>query len=94
MLKSISQYLLLFAVFISSGCATLSPSFEDPTVTVSSFRVLPSDSISPKFEIGLHIVNPNNVPLELEGVAYTASIEGNQVLAGASNELPVIPGGS
>ncbi len=91
MLRLISQYLLLTIVIIISGCATLLPSFEDPTVTISSFRIVPSDSISPKFEIGLHIVNPNNVPLELEGVAYTASIEGNQVLTGASNELPVIP---
>ncbi|ARN76397.1 LEA type 2 family protein [Oceanicoccus sagamiensis] len=91
MFKSIRQGLLLLLVLISSGCTLLSPSFEDPVVTVSSFRVVPSDSISPKFEIGLHIVNPNNVALELEGVAYTASIEGSQVLAGASNTLPVIP---
>jgi LEA14-like dessication related protein len=91
MLRSTSQCLLIITLLISSACATLSPSFEDPVVTVSSFRVIPSDSISPKFEIGLHIVNPNNVALELEGVAYTASIEGSKVLAGASNTLPVIP---
>lgn len=91
MLIPIIRYLLIVLLLISSGCATLYPSFEDPVVTVSSFRMLPSDSIGPKFEIGLHIVNPNSVPLKLKGVAYTANIEGSQVLTGVSNTLPVIP---
>ncbi len=68
----------------------MGPDFEDPTVNITSFRILPSDSLNPRFEIGLHIVNPNNVALELQGLAYKASIEGHQILAGASNDLPVV----
>ena len=44
----------------------------------------------PRFEIGLHIINPNRQPLTLTGVAYTISIEGYRIMTGVSNTLPVI----
>lgn len=82
---------LLLAVMLLQSCATpLNPKFEEPTVTVNSFNVLPSSSLTPKFEIGLHIVNPNSVALKLRGLTYTASVEGQQLLTGASSDLPEI----
>ena len=80
---------VMMAVLLA-GCATLRPNFDTPTVTVSAFRVVPTNSINPSFEIDLHIINPNNTALELRGVAYTASIEGYKVLSGVANQLPVI----
>lgn len=78
---------LLFAMF---GCASLEPGFETPTVGVSSFRVLPSEGAAPRFEIGLHIINPNRTALKLEGLVYSVSLEGHKILTGVSNELPTI----
>lgn len=79
------------ALLISiSGCAGLEPGFETPTVGVSSFRILPSEGAAPRFEIGLHIVNPNRSALNLEGIVYSVTLEGHRVLTGASSELPVI----
>jgi LEA14-like dessication related protein len=72
------------------GCVGLEPGFETPTVGVSSFRVLPAEGMAPKFEIGLHIVNPNRSPLKLEGIVYSVILEGHKVLTGASSDLPVI----
>lgn len=72
-----------------AACATL-PDYETPTVNVTSFRMLPSGTMTPRFMIGLHIVNPNRIPLELEGIAYSVYIEDHKILTGASNELPVI----
>jgi len=77
-------------VFTLAGCATLSPDFEQPTVNVSSFRLLPSNNIVPRFEIGLHVINPNRVPLELLGMSYQVELEGHRVLTGVANELPMI----
>jgi LEA14-like dessication related protein len=82
---------LIFIVSLSSGCATLDPNFEEPEVTVSSFKVLPDGSINPTFEIGLRVVNPNNTALNLKGLSYTASIEGNKILSGVANQLPIVP---
>lgn len=80
----------LAALVALAGCAVLSPGFETPTVAVNSFRVLPSQGSAPRFEIGLHIVNPNRSALKLEGVIYSLSLEGHKVLTGASSDLPVI----
>jgi LEA14-like dessication related protein len=72
------------------GCAGLEPGFETPTVGVSSFRILPSTGVAPRFEIGLHIVNPNRTALKLEGLVYSVTLEGHKVLIGVANDLPVI----
>ncbi|HKL62062.1 MAG TPA: LEA type 2 family protein [Woeseiaceae bacterium] len=74
------------------ACTGLRPGLETPTVTVSSFRPLPAQGAVPRFEIGLHIVNPNREALELRGLAYTVSLEGRELIKGAENELPVIEG--
>lgn len=73
-----------------SACAALTPRYEQPGISVTSFRLLPADSVNPKFEIGLHITNPNAVELALRGMAYSASIEGQEILTGVNNQLPVI----
>ena len=54
-----------------SACATMSPGFETPSVTVSSFKTVPAESGMPKFEIGLRVLNPNSEALELKGVAWS-----------------------
>lgn len=74
------------------GCGALRPDFETPSVTVSSFRTLPSGGVMPKFEIGLRVMNPNPVALELAGVAYTISLEGSELIKGVANNLPTVPG--
>lgn len=78
-------------VSLVSGCAGMTNSqFEQPVVSLSSFRMLPQEMVSPKFEIGLHIINPNRESLSFEGIYYTVNIEGYDVLAGVSNNLPTV----
>ncbi len=74
-----------------SGCAGITdPRFESPVVSLSSFRMLPQTESGPKFEIDLHIINPNRTALDFEGIYYTVTIEGYDVLAGVSNNLPIV----
>jgi LEA14-like dessication related protein len=84
--------LIMLAALAVSACVGMGPGFETPTVNVSSFRALPSESGMPKFEIGLHVTNPNSEALKLRGVAYTISVEGRELMKGVGNELPVIEG--
>ena len=60
-------------------------------MSVNSFKILPGGSINPTFEIGLRVLNPNSFSLNLKGLSYTASIEGNQVLSGVASQLPIVP---
>jgi len=84
--------LVIFATATLAGCAGMRPGYETPTVTVSSFRALPSEGMVPSFEIGMRVINPNRESLELKGVSYTVSLEGHELITGVGNELPVIEG--
>jgi LEA14-like dessication related protein len=84
--------LLFCFLFMLPACAMLQPSIEAPEVQVTSFKVLPSDSIAPRFEIGLHVINPNRSALKLEGLTYSVKLEGHKVLSGVANDLPMIEG--
>ena len=89
---------LLLALFLVAlqltGCAGMQPGYESPTVSVQSFRAVPSDGGTglPSFEIDLHVINPNLDPLKLAGVSYTVSLDGNDIIKGVGNDLPVIEG--
>lgn len=80
------------AICLLPACATLDPDYEEPTVTLSSFRALPSEGMVPAFEIGLRIINPNRQPLRLEGVVYTIAIEGHELVKGVGKDYPLIEG--
>lgn len=84
-------WVLLTALFLAA-CATLGPDYEQPTVTLSSFRALPSEGMTPTFEIGLRVINPNPAPLELEGVVYTIAVEGHELVKGVGKDFPAVEG--
>jgi LEA14-like dessication related protein len=91
MMKQFTLRLItLLALFILTSCAVLNPNFQEPQVSVNSFKILPGGSINPTFEIGVRVVNPNNTALSLKGMAYTASIEGNKIFSGVANQLPIV----
>jgi LEA14-like dessication related protein len=84
--------LAILALFILSGCAGMQTSYDPPSVSLTSFRFIPGDSIVPRFEVGLRIINPNRDALELEGLFYSITIEDNKIISGVANELPIIAG--
>lgn len=86
------RQVLLAAVWagVFTGCATLDPNYEMPSVTVSTVRAVPVPGGIPNFDIGLRVLNPNATPLQLRGVSFTISIEGQKLVRGVGNQLPVI----
>lgn len=74
------------------SCASLDPNYEEPTVTLSSFKALPSEGMFPAFEIGLRIINPNSQPLNLQGVVYTVSLDDYELIKGVGKDFPAIEG--
>ena len=84
--------LLLLGCLLLVSCATLDPDYEKPTVTLSSFRAIPSEDMVPAFEIGLRIINPNASDLNLEGIVYTVSLAGHDLVKGVGKDYPVIEG--
>ena len=46
----------------------------------------------PAFEIGLRILNPNSQTLKLEGIVYTISLQGRELVKGVGKDFPPIEG--
>lgn len=80
----------VLAVILVGACATMRPGFEEPAVTLTSFRALPAEGMAPSFEVGLRIINPNPDDLELRGIVYTVSLEGREVIKGVGKDFPTI----
>jgi hypothetical protein len=87
------SFLLISGLWLGlvAGCTTLRPDFETPSVNVTSFTPLPSQSFTPIFEIGMRVVNPNSTKLSLRGMSYKVYLNDYEVVEGAANELPVVP---
>lgn len=80
------------ACFLLASCATLNPDYEEPTVVMTSFHATPSEGAMPAFEVGLRIINPNPEPLKLEGVVYSISLQGHELVKGVGTGYPSIEG--
>ncbi len=88
------RWIVLSALLICLlvGCASLSPYPERPNVSVTSFALAPdSTGLTPRFRVGLNVVNPNRRDLPLVGMSYGLDIEGTRILSGAAADLPVVP---
>lgn len=87
--SAVMMFMVLLGAF---GCTVLKSNFVEPTVTVSSIRMLPAKDINPRFEIQLHVVNPNRDAIDLQGLAYRLKLQGYPVLTGVAKDLPTIEG--
>ena len=88
----LSTFLMLIGAFTLTSCASLNPDYELPTVTISSFKVAPVVNGLPTFDIGLRIINPNPEPLNIRGVVYSVSLQGQEVIKGVGKDYPQIEG--
>jgi hypothetical protein len=83
--------ILLVCLFLSA-CG-IAPGFERPQVDITSFALAPQSSgaMTPRFNIGIRVINPNRISLPLQGMSYSIEIEGNRILSGAKPDLPQVP---
>jgi len=86
-----TRILSVLAVFVLSACVTLQPDFEKPSVELVAIRALPSEGMSPQFEIDLRVLNPNRTELKLSGASYSISLENFELVKGVAANLPVVP---
>lgn len=79
-------------ILLVGGCASLSPDFDPPKVTVESVESLPGATGGPRFGIKLRVTNPNTQALDIAGISYTIAIMGKELINGVTNDVPVIEG--
>lgn len=83
--------ILSVGVFVAGCSGRGEPAFEQPTVSLTSFGLMPSDGRAPRFVIGLRLVNPNATPLKVRGLSYTVELEGHRMLTGVTSRIAEVP---
>lgn len=76
------------ALFFLSGCATMNLNYEEPSVELISFKVLPANGFEQNFEVGLKLTNPNNFELPFNGISYQLSVAGETLAHGVAANIP------
>ena len=82
----------LLALALLAGCAAMSGvKPEPPTVSVASVRPLNLSLRKQRLRFTLRVENPNGFDLPLEGLDFVATLGGDRVARGSSDEEVLIP---
>lgn len=81
----------VFAAASMCGCAGLLRSVEPPQITLSDLRIQEIRHFETLLEVDLRVVNPNDFPLIIQGVACDLELNGQHFGAGVGKEGATIP---
>ncbi|NQX88391.1 MAG: LEA type 2 family protein [Halioglobus sp.] len=84
--------LILLWSFLLTACAGIVADRDPPKVSLASFRSLPVESGAPRFEITLHVINPNAETLDIAGISYSIAIMDKELIVGVANDIAPIEG--
>ncbi|KWE78964.1 LEA type 2 family protein [Burkholderia territorii] len=82
--------LLLFAaVFALGGCASLTR--EPVSVTVAGLDPLAGQGLEMRFSLKLRVQNPNDAPIEYDGISVALELNGAPFASGVSDRSGIVP---
>ena len=76
---------VVIAVLILAACAAL-PGREPIQVTVAGIEPLPGESLEARMLVKLRVQNPNDAPVEYDGVYVKLEVQGSTLATGVSAE--------
>jgi LEA14-like dessication related protein len=82
--------LALLPALATAACATWR-GIEEPDVLVTRVDLADTGSLEQKLDVGLRIHNPNEFPLEVEGIRFDLAIDGEPVARGYDDTHFTIP---
>ena len=91
MRQALIKTFILSASLWLIACSSMVPN-DPPKVNLVSVVPTAGDSMTPSFDINLRVVNPNKQALSLAGAVYTLSLNGHEIVTGATSDLPEVPG--
>jgi LEA14-like dessication related protein len=88
--RSAPLALLAFAVLVSGGCANLQRR-EPIDVIMVGVEPLQGEGLELRMLVKLRIQNPNDLPLDFNGVSVTMSVQGKRFATGVSDAGGSVP---
>jgi LEA14-like dessication related protein len=89
--SSLLAWLMLLAALLAlSGCESLG--LRDPLrVSVAGVEPLPGEGLELRFNVRLRVQNPNDGPVEYDGVALDLEVNGRPLASGVSDQKGTVP---
>lgn len=85
-----SSMLALFALLTLTGCANLSG--RDPLyIDVAGIEQLPGEGMELVLAVRIRVQNPNDRPVEYDGVALALDVNDRKLATGVSDEVGIVP---
>lgn len=81
--------IVLFAIL--SGCSALAPKIETPRLMLVSAAMTSGDIFSQTFLLRMHVQNPNDRELPINGIDYQLFLEGDSFAEGVTDRPFVVP---
>ncbi len=92
MLPTMSRrpFLLALAALSLAGCASLAP-LDPPQVTIGGVEALPGEGLELRMLVKLRVQNPNDSPIDYDGVFIKLEVQGRTFATGVSDESGSVP---
>jgi LEA14-like dessication related protein len=88
--RAFARAMTLSTVIVMSACAGLGT--KDPlNVNVVGIEPLPGEGMEGRFMIKLRVQNPNEEPVEYDGVSVELDVRGSRFATGVSDEKGTVP---
>ena len=81
---------LLLATVLLSACASM-PSRDPLQVTVAGVESLPGEGMELRLLVKLRVQNPNDTPLDFDGVSLNLDVMGRAFASGVSDQAGTVP---
>jgi LEA14-like dessication related protein len=90
MVSKVVRMALCAAIVSLAGCS-LTPKLEAPRLTLINVSMTSADIFNQQFLVRMHVQNPNDRDIPVDGIDYKLFLEGDSFAEGVSNKPFVIP---
>jgi LEA14-like dessication related protein len=87
-MRSVSILLLALAL---SACSLLVPKLQTPSLSIIEVQVLRANFMEQQLRVRMHVQNPNDRSLPVQGLSYTVYLGGQQFATGVSDASFIVP---
>lgn len=85
------SFALLVAIILIPGCASLGSKPEPPEVSIAGLGMVSADLFEQRFSLRLRFLNPNDFPIDIQGMNYKVLLNGKSFASGVSNREVHVP---
>jgi len=88
--RLLAPALLLLATLMLAGCASM-PSRDPLQVSVAGIESIPGEGLELRLLVKLRVQNPNDTPIEFDGVSLNLDVMGRDFASGVSDQAGTVP---